>query len=73
LEIGGDGNGGQQSKRRRSRTTDQSPRWEGPEERRPSAYLPVIDNPKTDRNTAGENLNNPRKRNVADGLTRDDG
>ena len=54
-------------------TTDQSPRWEGPEERRPSGYLPAIDNPKTDRNTAGKNLNNPRKRNVADGLkARDD-
>lgn len=29
-------------------TTDQSPRWEGPEETRPRGYLPAIDNPETE-------------------------
>jgi len=30
-------------------TTDQSPRWEGPEESRPRGYLPAKDNPDSDR------------------------
>lgn len=29
-------------------TTDQWPRWEGPEENRPSGYLPAKDNPEAD-------------------------
>jgi hypothetical protein len=33
----------------RAGTTDQSPRWEGPEETRPRGYLPAVDNPETDR------------------------
>ena len=49
-------------------TTDQSPRWEGPEETRPSGYLPAKDDPDEDRDANGENLQDPRKRNVADGL-----
>lgn len=29
-------------------TTSQMPRWEGPEESRPSGYLPAKDNPETE-------------------------
>tara|TARA_R110002020_G_scaffold25060_6_gene81606 strand:+ start:6926 stop:7078 length:153 start_codon:yes stop_codon:yes gene_type:complete len=32
-------------------TTDQRPRWEGPEESRPSGYLPAKDDPEDDRPT----------------------
>ncbi|MDB5556527.1 MAG: hypothetical protein JWL86_6511 [Rhizobium sp.] len=53
-------------------TTDQSPRWEGPEETRPRGYLPAKDDPDVDRDAVGENLRDPRKRNVSDALkTRD--
>jgi hypothetical protein len=47
-------------------TTDQSPRWEGPEETRPSGYLPAVDNPETDRDAAGENLNDPDRNKITD-------
>lgn len=47
-------------------TTDQSPRWEGPEETRPRGYLPAKDDPEKDRDAVGENLRDPRKRNVSD-------
>lgn len=36
-------------------TTDQSPRWEGPEETRPRCYLPAKDDPDTDKDAVGEN------------------
>ncbi|WP_374990001.1 hypothetical protein [Rhizobium sp. TH2] len=49
-------------------TTDQSPRWEGPEESRPRGYLPAKDNPVVDRDANGENLQDPRKRDVSDGF-----
>ncbi|MBX9458679.1 MAG: hypothetical protein KL863_23000 [Rhizobium sp.] len=49
-------------------TTDQSPRWEGPEETRPRGYLPAKDDPEEDRDAVGENLRDPRKRNLGDGL-----
>lgn len=49
-------------------TTDQSPRWEGPEESRPRGYLPAEDNPEVDRDANGENLRDPRKRDVSDGF-----
>jgi hypothetical protein len=53
-------------------TTDQSPRWEGPEEARPRGYLPAKDNPDVYRDAVGENLREPRKRDVSDALkTRD--
>jgi len=29
-------------------TTDQSPRWEGPEQTRPRGFLPAVDNPDQD-------------------------
>jgi len=53
-------------------TTEQSPRWEGPEENRPRGYLPAKDDPEVDRDAVGENLRDPRKRDVSDGMkTRD--
>ncbi len=54
-------------------TTDQSPRWEGPEETRPAGYLPAIDDPETDRDAVGENLNDPDRSKVTDaGKTKGD-
>lgn len=47
-------------------TTDQSPRWEGPEESRPRGYLPAEDDPETDRDAAGENLDDPDRNNFSD-------
>ena len=49
-------------------TTEQSPRWEGPEENRPRGYLPAEDDPEVDRDAVGENLRDPRKRDVSDGM-----
>ncbi|WP_165823313.1 hypothetical protein [Metarhizobium album] len=49
-------------------TTDQSPRWEGPQENTPRGYLPAKDDPDHDRDAAGENLKDPRKRNLSDAL-----
>jgi hypothetical protein len=49
-------------------TTDQSPRWEGPEENRPRGYLPAIDDPNVARDAAGENLADPDKRDLSDAL-----
>lgn len=40
-------------------TTDQSPRWEGPEESRPRGYLPATDEPDRDRDAVGENNRDP--------------
>jgi hypothetical protein len=54
-------------------TTEQSPRWEGPEETRPRGYLPAKDDPEVDRDAVGENLRDPRKRDVSDAMkTKDD-
>jgi len=54
-------------------TTEQSPRWEGPQENRPRGYLPAKDNPDVDHDAVGENLQDPRKRDVSDALkTRND-
>ena len=49
-------------------TTDQSPRWEGPEASRPRGYLPAKDDPEHNRDAAGENLRDPRKRDLSDGF-----
>lgn len=49
-------------------TTAQSPRWEGPQENRPSGYLPAEDDPDQDRDAVGENLKDPRKRTVTDAM-----
>ncbi|MCO6187827.1 hypothetical protein [Rhizobium sp. L1K21] len=54
-------------------TTEQSPRWEGPEENRPRGYMPAKDDPDIDRDAVGENLQDPRKENVSDAMkTKDD-
>lgn len=54
-------------------TTDQSPRWEGPQESRPRGYLPAQDDPEIDRDAVGENLKDPRKKTVSDAMkTKDD-
>ncbi|CAN7602034.1 hypothetical protein LJR235_004414 [Pararhizobium sp. LjRoot235] len=54
-------------------TTDQSPRWEGPEETRPRGYLPAVDNPENDRDAVGENLNDPDRNKLKDaGKTKGD-
>ncbi|MCY0096922.1 hypothetical protein [Hoeflea ulvae] len=47
-------------------TTAQKPRWEGPEESRPSGYLPAKDNPEEDRDANDENLNDPDRNTLAD-------
>ncbi len=47
-------------------TTDQSPRWEGPEENRPRGYLPAVDNPAEDLDAAGENLVDPHRSDLSD-------
>lgn len=53
-------------------TTDQSPRWEGPQENTPRGYLPAKDNPDVDRDAVGENLQDPRKTDLSDAMkTRD--
>ncbi|MBI1620668.1 hypothetical protein [Aquamicrobium zhengzhouense] len=49
-------------------TTDQSPRWEGPEETRPAGYLPAIDAPETQPDAAGETLSSAEADNAADAL-----
>lgn len=51
-------------------TTDQWPRWEGPEENRPRGYLPAKDDPETDRDAADENLRDPKRKNLGDALKR---
>ena len=54
-------------------TTEQSPRWEGPQANRPRGYMPAKDDPEHDRDAMGENLRDPRKRDVSDGFkTRED-
>ncbi|AJY47284.1 hypothetical protein [Martelella endophytica] len=47
-------------------TSDERPRWEGPEESRPSAYRPAKDDPEKDRDAMRENLKDPRKRDLTD-------
>lgn len=49
-------------------TTDQSPRWEGPEETRPRGYLPANDDPDIDRDAHGENNQEPSRESVSDSL-----
>ena len=49
-------------------TTDQSPRWEGPAQTRPSGYLPAKDNPDVDRDAVGENNQDPERNKPSDAL-----
>lgn len=54
-------------------TTDQSPRWEGPEETRPRGYMPARDDPDRDRDAMGESNADPSREKVSDaGKTKDD-
>ena len=46
-------------------TTDQSPRWEGPQGTKPSGYLPAKDDPEKARDAHGENLNHPKVKKVS--------
>ncbi|PWW03448.1 hypothetical protein DFR52_101128 [Hoeflea marina] len=47
-------------------TSEQSPRWEGPPETRPSGYLPAEDNPATNPDAAGETLDDPDRSSLKD-------
>ena len=47
-------------------TTDQSPRWEGPQENTPRGYMPAKDNPNRDRDALGENNNDPERKDLSD-------
>ncbi|TWG53541.1 hypothetical protein [Aminobacter sp. J44] len=49
-------------------TTDQSPRWEGPEETRPAGYLPAIDDPDHEPDAAGETNANPDRNSLSDAV-----
>ncbi len=49
-------------------TTEQSPRWEGPEASRPRGYLPAKDDPDVDRDAAGENNADPERSSPSDAL-----
>ncbi|AOF92801.1 hypothetical protein [Sinorhizobium sp. RAC02] len=49
-------------------TTEQSPRWEGPEESRPRGYLPAKDDPDTARDAAGETNKDPERNRASDAL-----
>lgn len=49
-------------------TTDQSPRWEGPESTRPRGYLPAKDDPDMTRDAAGETNRDPDRRKATDAL-----
>ncbi|NEI72524.1 hypothetical protein GR212_23455 [Rhizobium lusitanum] len=54
-------------------TTDQSPRWEGPQENTPKGYLPAKDNPDKDRDANGESNGDPEVKKVSDAFkTKDD-
>lgn len=47
-------------------TTDQRPRWEGPQENRPRGYKPAKDDPDVDRDAAGENNRDPDRSTLSD-------
>jgi hypothetical protein len=49
-------------------TTDQSPRWEGPEATRPRGYLPAKDNPDVEKDAVGETNANPKRTKATDAL-----
>ncbi|MDM9628553.1 hypothetical protein QTL95_21885 [Rhizobium sp. S152] len=51
-----------------SGTTDQSPRWEGPQENIPPGYMPAKDDPDRTKDANGETNSDPEVKNVSDGL-----
>ena len=54
-------------------TTEQSPRWEGPQENTPRGYMKAKDDPEKDRDAVGENLRDPLRKTLSDaGKTKED-
>jgi hypothetical protein len=49
-------------------TTDQSPRWEGPQENTPRAYLPAKDDPDRAEDANGETNADPEVKKISDGF-----
>jgi hypothetical protein len=49
-------------------TTDQLPRWEGPQENRPPGYLPATDDPDTTKDANGETNADPQVNTISDSL-----
>jgi len=49
-------------------TTDQSPRWEGPQENTPRGHLKAKDDPDQTEDAVGETNANPTKINLSDAL-----
>lgn len=49
-------------------TTDQPPRWEGPQENKPRGYLPAKDNQDTEEDAVGQTNADPVKRKVTDAV-----
>lgn len=49
-------------------TTDQSPRWEGPQENKPRGYLPAEDDPDVARDAAGETNRDPERKRPSDAM-----
>jgi hypothetical protein len=49
-------------------TTDQSPRWEGPQENTPRGYMPAKDDPDKVRDANEESESDPVKTKVTDAL-----
>ncbi|MEZ2126189.1 MULTISPECIES: hypothetical protein [unclassified Sinorhizobium] len=49
-------------------TTDQWPRWEGPQGSKPAGYLRAKDDVEKSRDANSENLNDPKVRRVSDAL-----
>lgn len=47
-------------------TTDQSPRWEGPQENTPRGYMPAKDDPDRKRDALGENNRDPDRDDLSD-------
>jgi hypothetical protein len=47
-------------------TTEQSPRWEGPQENTPKGYMPAADDPDKDRDALGESNSDPEVKKVTD-------
>ncbi len=53
-------------------TTDQWPRWEGPQQNTPRGYMHAKDDPEADRDAVGENNQDPKKTDLGDAMkTRD--
>ena len=49
-------------------TTEQSPHWEGPQDTKPRGYLPADDDPNKGRDAVGENLQDPRRKDLSDAM-----